>query len=149
MLITFTNPLEIHRINKIISESKSVWGYDEEYLKAAIPLIQIDSNWISKNKAYSIYDDELVGFLGIEVSESSWHLEHLWITPSKMRSGLGKYAVQFMLSEAKTAGIKSIYLFPDPPVEGFYSKVGADFTGKHVPSRIHCGPLFNEMVFRI
>lgn len=141
---------QIPLINSIIERSKRYWNYSESYLEAAIPLIQIDINWLKRHLGYSIFDDnELVGFLGVEQGQGVWTLDHLWVSPNKIRCGLGKKAIDFIISEAQKFHVTKIYLLPDPPAEGFYLRQGAQQTGKVVQSRVKDGPLFNEMVFEL
>ena len=141
---------QIPLINSIIDRSKRYWDYIEAYLQAAIPLIQIDISWLQKHLGYSIFDNnELVGFLGVEQEENTWTLDHLWVAPHKIRCGLGKKAIDFIVSEAQKFHIAKIFLLPDPPAEGFYLRLGAQLTGKVVQSRVKDGPLFHEMVFAI
>lgn len=150
VFIDLSNEQDISLINSIIECSKRYWDYSEDYLKAAIPLIQIDAKWLHKNRGYSIFDDdELVGFLGVQQDKDSWVLDHLWISPGKIRTGLGSKAVDFIVREAQKANITKILLLPDPLSEGFYLRKGAHHTGKVVQSRVKEGPLFQEMVFEI
>ncbi len=143
-----TTKEELSILNAIISRSKSFWNYDEAYLKEAIPLIQITESWIDQHEGYSIYCDQILcGFMGIEKLETHWKLEHLWIDPVKIKQGLGAKALSYLLKIAKDQNIKIIYLLPDPPAEGFYKKLGAQFTGKTIHSRVINGPSFREMQF--
>jgi len=141
---------EIPLINSIIESSKRYWDYSESYLQAAIPLIQIDASWLQERLGYSIFDSkELIGFLGVEEEHGSWTLEHLWVSPNRIRSGVGRMAIDFIMKEAKMFDVAMIYLLPDPPAEGFYLRQGARLTGKVVQSRVKDGPLFHQMVFKI
>lgn len=150
MHIDLSSEKEVASINAVIDRSKRYWNYSEAYLTAAIPLIQIDPTWLHMHRGYSIYEeDELVGFLGVEQEQNYWTLDHLWISPHKIRTGVGRKGVNFILSEARKFNIAKIFLLPDPPAEGFYSRLGAVRTGKVVQSRVHDGPLFHEMVFEL
>ncbi len=140
---------DLSELNKIVVASKSFWKYDENYLKTAIPLILITKDWLDKNEGYSIFTDDLAGFMGFEISNLTLKLEHLWIHPSKMKQGLGKSAIKFLLELTRSRGLQRITLLPDPPAEGFYSHLGATFTGTVVQSRVAGGPLFKEMIFNL
>ena len=85
--------------------------------------------------------------MGFEISNLTLKLEHLWIHPSKMKLGLGKSAISFLLALAKSRGLQRITVLPDPPAERFYSHLGASFTGSTVQSRVEGGPLFKEIIF--
>lgn len=54
MKISRSNSREIPKINEIIAASKNVWKYDERYLKAAIPLLLINEDWLSRNTGYDL-----------------------------------------------------------------------------------------------
>ena len=150
MGIELSTEQEVTRLNSIIERSKRYWDYSEAYLEAAIPLIQIDARWLQENRGYSIFEEnELIGFLGVVQDKDFWTLDHLWISPSKIRTGIGRQAVDFMVKEAQKFHITKIFLLPDPPAEGFYLRQGARRTGKLVQSRVKDGPMFHEMVFEI
>lgn len=141
---------ELFQLNELISRSKSFWDYDQDYLKAAIPLIAITESWLQQNEGYTLYDqNEILGFLGIKTFENFWELEHLWIDPKKIRKGYGQTAINHLCTIALAKNIKMISLLPDPPAEKFYLKLGATFTGKKVSSRVLNGPVFHEMVFKL
>lgn len=148
MEIKKTNASEIIVINQLISRSKSYWNYNSDYLKAAIPLIQITESWLQQHEGYTLSDnEEVIGFLGIEKFDNFWKLEHLWIDTVRIRQGYGRSAIEYLFSIAKEQNIKFINLFPDPPAEKFYLNLGAKLTGKKTPSRIPNGPIFHEMIF--
>lgn len=140
---------DIPAINAVIKASKSYWPYDPKYVEEALKLLCIDTQWLDNHLGYTIFCDHVCGFMGVEIHEVQWHLEHLWINPSHIRRGLGRLAVNRLLQEADKAGIHKITLLPDPPAEDFYLKLGAEFTDKKYPSRIVGGPLFQEMQFRL
>lgn len=139
---------EISQLNQIISRSKSFWNYDQDYLKAAIPLIQITEAWLLKHEGYTLREDkDILGFIGIEIFDSYWKLEHLWIDLKKIRKGYGRKSIHFLCQVAREQKITKILILPDPPAENFYLNLGAEFTGKKIVSRIPNGPIFQEMIF--
>lgn len=142
------SPDEIPLINRIISDSKSFWKQGEEYLAKALPLLTIDQEWIDVNRGFAIYNEDLIGFLGIEIHEGQWFLEHLWISPARLGENIGTRAIELLKAQAETHRIERVLVFPEPPSEGFYLKMGARYTGRKVQSRIAGGPEFREMEFR-
>jgi GNAT superfamily N-acetyltransferase len=150
MEIKKTNLKDLLEINQLISDSKSFWNYDKEYLNSAIPLIQVSKAWLQEFEGYTLYDSkDICGFLGFEFKEGKCKLEHLWVKVEKIRKGLGSKAIIFMLEKARKRNIQNIYVFPDPPAEGFYLKLGAKYTNVVVTSRVTNGPEYREMVFQI
>jgi hypothetical protein len=57
--------------------------------------------------------------------------------------------MDWLLVFAKQKRCSEIRLLPDPPAEGFYQKMGAQFSGKKVQSRVEAGPLFQEMIITL
>ena len=150
MKIKKTTFNEIEYLNQLITRSKSFWNYDQEYLNAAIALIQITEAWLHTHEGFTLSDNgKIIGFLGIEIFDIFWKLEHLWIDPDKIRQGFGKKAIQYLCTLAREKNMTKILLLPDPPAEIFYSHLGAQFTGVRVPSRVPNGPDFQEMVFYV
>src|SRR5665648_177744 len=134
---------ELPAINDLISRSKSFWSYDEDYLRQAIPIIQVTEQWLKDHEGYSIYLEELVGFMGLEIEGENVTLRHLWIHPDMVRKGFGTKIVNYLRELSRERGFQSIRFISEPPAEGFYRKLGAEFTGEVVPSKVKGGPLFH------
>jgi GNAT superfamily N-acetyltransferase len=142
---------EIQQINALIIRSKAHWNYSQRYLDASRSFLAVTKEWISQNFGNNIIDnhDQIVGFLGVEITNQSCYLEHLWIDPPFIGRGFGKDAVGWLHVFAQEKGCSEIRLLPDPPAEGFYEKMGALFSGKKVQSRVEDGPLFQEMIINL
>jgi len=61
--------------------------------------------------------------------------------PTRCRCGVLESAVQQRHRRQRS--------LPDPPAEGFYSRLGFVGTGEQVPSRVHGGPLFSVYRLRL
>ena len=66
--------------------------------------------------------------------------------PTCLKMGIGKNAIYFILKKYSELNVDKLFIFPDPPAEGFYLKCGARFTGEKFPSRVENGPEFSKMV---
>jgi GNAT superfamily N-acetyltransferase len=126
---------DIESINRVIAASKAYWQYSDDYLREAIPLIQISDEWINRHKGWVIENDSIEGFMGVIAESDGWLLEHLWIHPNAIRSGLGRKALDFLFQIARNNGVQRMRLLPDPPAEEFYRKHGAIYSGLVVSSR--------------
>lgn len=141
---------DIPQLNSIITRSKTHWNYPIPYLTLALPLILLNPSWIENNEGYTlIYEGIPIGFLGFKPGKNSIYLEHLWIDPPYIGQGHGRRAIEFLMAIGRERNIPTINLYPDPPAEGFYQRLGAVYTGTKVPSRIEGGPLFQEMLFTL
>jgi len=133
----------IESINSLIRNSKSFWDYPKSYLERAIPLLMVDESYLNTNCSFEIrIDDELVGFIAFAKKGNERHLDHLWIAPSRIKTGIGHQALLFTESLAQELGWSELFTYPDPPAEMFYLKNGFIDTGRRIPSRIEGGPEF-------
>jgi transcriptional regulator len=144
MKIVRAETKSIPNINQIIRSSKAIWNYPSEYLNAALPLLEIDENYLTENLAFEILEnnDKTIGFFAIAEKEGDKYLDHLWIEPSRLRKGIGRMACDFIFQLAAKKGWSRIFVFPDPPAVGFYEKLGFENTGESVTSRVSGGPIF-------
>ncbi len=141
---------DLAEANALIQASKAHWKQGEAYLGVALKLLQLDEAWIEGNLLFGLFEEnELLGVIGIDKGKEEWHLEHLWIRPDCIGQGLGEMAVAHIKHLAKCQGVSKVLMFPEPPSEGFYEKMGAVYTGKRVPSRIDGGPEFREMSWQL
>ena len=68
-------------------------------------------------------------------------LDHFWIEPSRVRTGLGREMFAEVLRVAERRAWPRIVLYADPPSEGFYLALGFRQIGEKA-SRIAGGPIF-------
>jgi GNAT superfamily N-acetyltransferase len=130
-------------INGLIERSKSYWNYPKDYLRAALPLLFVDSTYLSNSFSFEIRNKGvIVGFFAISDKNGEKYLDHLWIEPSLIRKGLGRKAVNFIDILAKERLWKSMITLPDPGASEFYRKLGFEDTGITKPSRVANGPSF-------
>jgi GNAT superfamily N-acetyltransferase len=110
-------------------------------------LLMIGSSYLADNTAFEIrMNEELVGFFAFAMKGSERHLDHLWIAPKHIKTGIGRQALQYTDKLAQEQGWTELLTYPDPPAEAFYLKNGYIDTGLRMPSRIEGGPQFS--VFR-
>lgn len=144
MKIVRAEAKSIPSINRVIRASKSVWSYSSDYLNAALPLLEVDLDYLTENLAFEIleHNGDTIGFFSIVEKDGDKYLDHLWIEPSRLRKGAGRMACEFIFQLAARKGWNRLFVLPDPPAVGFYEKLGFVSTGQSIPSRVSGGPLF-------
>jgi ribosomal protein S18 acetylase RimI-like enzyme len=70
-------------------------------------------------------EQRLVAFYGLEFRTDVAHLEHLWVEPAHIGSGLGRKLLALACEDARNNGYTVIELVADPNAEGFYLRQGA------------------------
>ena len=136
---------DLEAYNRLIARSKAVWPWPPGYLDAALPLLRIDQAYLVRNLALTIQEDgRPAGFAAFILEPRQALLDHFWIEPDRIGLGLGRRAFQQMIRLVSARGIRTLSVYPDPPAEPFYEKLGFVAVGDPVPSRIAGGPPFRS-----
>ena len=129
--------------NVLIRRSKGVWSWPNGYLENALRLLRITSDYLDRSSSYEIlYDRELVGFCSVVDGDDRPILDHLWIEPTHIGRGAGRFVISQLIAIFQASGTFAIDVWPDPPAEGFYTRLGFEATGDMLASRIVDGPAF-------
>jgi len=133
----------VEQINAVIEAAKRSWNYDEGYLDAAIPLLRIDEEYLSRRACFEAHlNRRIVGFAAVEKRDPVLAvLEHLWVLPTLQRCGIGRTLFAKCSDAVRQEGCRVMQIVSDPPAEGFYRKLGAKLIGES-PSRVRGGPVF-------
>jgi GNAT superfamily N-acetyltransferase len=150
LAIAHVNQRDLPTINSLIERSKKHWAYTAEYLEQAIPLLRIDERYLADNLCWKLVDDQhrIAGFASV-VEKPALLLDHLWINPDRLGEGLGTMAIQHIQKIAADFHWADISVFPEPPSEGFYVRLGFIDTGVRVASRVSGGPVFSKYSLRL
>jgi GNAT superfamily N-acetyltransferase len=57
-------------------------------------------------------------------------LEHLWVTPEHMGTGVGRALFEHAVRRAASMGAETLKIEADPNAEGFYLRMGARRVGE-------------------
>ena len=148
MQITPAADENLDEINALMARSKAYWDWSPEYLDAALRLMVLCSHYLRENLCFEVREDgELVGFLSVKDDPQGPVLDNLWVDPRRIGQGLGRRACEFLFRLALRKRWPALYVVPDPPAEGFYSRMGFVDTGAREASRVPGGPVFS--VFKI
>ncbi len=130
-------------INALIDASKRTWPYDPAYLAAAMPLLRIDTSYLSRAVCLEARDGaSLLGFSAmVREPDGVVVLEHLWVAPAAQRQGVGSKLWARCLEICRSRGWKQLRVASDPPAEGFYLHHGFTRVSER-RSRIRGGPPF-------
>jgi GNAT superfamily N-acetyltransferase len=102
------SPGDADALTRIAFASKQYWGYPER--------------WISRWS----------GFYALSGAGYELELEHLWVMPAWIGSGVGRLLFEHAMDRATSRGAKHVEIEADPNAEGFYLRMGARRTGENV-----------------
>jgi N-acetylglutamate synthase-like GNAT family acetyltransferase len=133
-------PDEAEVLTEIAHAAKRHWGYPENWIEHWKNDLTITPDFIRKNEMYvAVSGEEIVGCCAIVFSDKLTELEHMWIRPEHMGTGVGRALFTRARERAADLKIPSMELSADPNAEGFYQRMGAQRIGE-VKSEIEGKP---------
>jgi N-acetylglutamate synthase-like GNAT family acetyltransferase len=117
-------------LTNIAHDAKRYWGYPEHWIKHWQDELTISNDFVSENEVYVLAsDDEVRGFYALVVRKDKAELEHLWVAPKHIGTGVGKELFLHAMQRAAGRDISEVEISADPNAEGFYKKMGAHRIG--------------------
>lgn len=130
--IVRARPEQAARLTQIAHAAKSYWGYPAQWIELWHNQLTITAAYIQEQAVYAAEDEEgvLVGFYGLLHEAETATLDHLWVEPRSLRSGVGRALFAHAVQMAAEAGATRLEIESDPNAEGFYHKMGAETIGE-------------------
>ena len=126
MTIRRALPEEATTLTQIALDAKRYWGYPEHWIKHWESDLTISSEFIRDNHVYVAEDlGEIRGFYALCISGDKAELEHMWITPACIGTGIGKELFLDAMERAAAFNVRDVELTADPNAAGFYERMGA------------------------
>jgi len=121
---------EAATLTQIALDAKRHWGYPENWIKHWESDLTISPEFILKNHVYVAEEDgEIRGFYALCLADNNAELEHMWVTPAYIGTGIGKELFLDAMDRAATMNVNGVELTADPNAAGFYSRMGATQIG--------------------
>lgn len=124
-------PEEAATLTQIALDAKRYWGYPEHWIKHWEADLTVSSDFIRDNPVYvAEKEGEIHGFYALCVSGNKAELEHMWVTPGSIGTGIGKELFLDAMDRATTLEVREIEISADPNAAGFYERMGASQIGE-------------------
>jgi GNAT superfamily N-acetyltransferase len=118
-------------LTEIAHDAKRHWGYPEHWIKHWESDLTISPDFIRDNYVYVADEDgEIQGFYALSVAGSKAELEHMWVKPDRIGTGLGKDLFLDAMERAAALNVNAIEMSADPNAAGFYKHMGATQIGE-------------------
>ena len=131
--VRLAKPEEAGALTDLAHESKRHWGYPENWISHWKDALTITPEYIAANQVFVAEDDEsIIGFYALVVSGDRAELDHMWVSPDHLGTGVGKALFVHAMRAAKGQSLSEVEILSDPNAEGFYQKMGAYRTGESV-----------------
>ena len=118
-------------LTQIALDAKRHWGYPEHWIKHWESDLTISAEFITSNHVYVAEDEgEIRGFYALCLVDEKAELEHLWVRPSHIGTGIGKELFLDAMERAAKLNVNEVELSADPNAAGFYKRMGASQVGE-------------------
>lgn len=117
---------EAAALSAIAHDAKRYWGYPETWIQHWEEDLIISSDFIRDNLVYvAEREGEVIGFYALVVGHQRAELEHMWVAPSHIGTGVGKELFVHAMQRAAGENVAAVEISSDPNAEGFYERMGA------------------------
>ena len=124
-------PEEASTLTTIALEAKRHWGYPEHWIKHWESDLTISADFIRDHHVYVVETEgEIRGFYALCVGDRNAELEHLWVTPALIGTGIGKELFLDAMERAAALEVRDVEIVADPNAAGFYERMGATQIGE-------------------
>jgi GNAT superfamily N-acetyltransferase len=126
-------PEEAERLTRIAHDAKRHWGYPEHWIKHWQDDLTISPDFVAANQVYVAESEgDLLGFYALIVRSDKAVLDHMWVVPEHIGTGVGKELFIHAMRNAAGQDLSEVEISSDPNAEGFYKKMGAYRIGESV-----------------
>lgn len=133
MIIRRALTTEAATLTQIAQDAKRYWGYPEHWLKVWDDDLTIRPDFVDNNAVYVAEENgNVLGFYALIPGGEKAHLDHMWVAPAHIGSGVGKELFLHAMQNAAGQNFSSVEISSDPNAEGFYQKMGAHRIGETV-----------------
>ena len=117
-------------LTNLAHDAKSYWGYPEDWIKRWQHELTVSEDFVKENEVYvCVSEGEVHGFYSLILRGEKAELEHLWVAPQHIGTGVGKELFLHAMRHAASRDVSEVELSADPNAEGFYKKMGAHRIG--------------------
>jgi len=131
MEILRATPGDAETLTRIAFAAKRYWGYPERWISQWKESLTITPDFVRRNEVYvATLDKEIVGFYALAGAGRRIELEHLWVSPEHIGTGVGRALFDHAVRNAASLGAETLGIEADPNAEGFYERMGARRVGE-------------------
>jgi GNAT superfamily N-acetyltransferase len=122
---------EAQTLTQIALDAKRYWGYPEHWIKHWESDLTISPEFIKNNQVFVAESEgEIRGFYALSLNGPKAELEHMWVMPQYIGTGVGKELFLDAMDRAAALNVRQIEILSDPNAAGFYEHMGATRVGE-------------------
>lgn len=121
------------QLTQLAHEAKRHWGYPEHWIDHWDDALTITPEYVEANPVFVAEEDNrILGFYAMVIRGDQAELDHMWVSPDHMGTGVGRALFVHAMSAAAGRNISEVEILSDPNAEGFYEKMGAYRSGESI-----------------
>jgi ribosomal protein S18 acetylase RimI-like enzyme len=122
-------------LTRLAHASKRHWRYPEQLIRLWRRDLTVAPDALVRLPAYcAVRGSRVVGFYAVSGGRGTRELDHLWVRPASIGSGVGRRLFAHLVRTMRARGASRLRIPSDPHAEGFYRRMGARRVGT-IPSR--------------
>jgi GNAT superfamily N-acetyltransferase len=126
-------PHDADALTRIAFAAKRYWGYPESWIQHWRDSLTITREFVRNNGVYAaVSGGGPCAFYALTGAGGELELEHLWVSPGWIGSGVGRLLFEHAMREATRREANAVAIEADPNAEGFYLRMGARRVGENV-----------------
>jgi GNAT superfamily N-acetyltransferase len=126
-------PSDSRVLTEIAHAAKRHWGYPEGWIALWSEALTMTPEFVAANEVYVATEgDEALGFYTLLLSGDRALLEHMWVHPVGIGTGIGRTLFNHAVRTASTFNAAEMEIESDPNAEGFDLRMGARRVGEVV-----------------
>jgi GNAT superfamily N-acetyltransferase len=125
------SPADADALTKIAYDAKRHWGYPENWIQHWQDDLTIQPEFVAANQVFvAEREGDLLGFYALIMRDDKAELDHLWVAPAHMGTGVGKELFIDAMRRSAGENVSAVGILSDPNAAGFYQKMGAYRVGE-------------------
>lgn len=125
------HPDQAELLTAIAHAAKRHWNYPDEWVEQWKLDLTITPEFITQNEVFvAVVDEQVAGCCALVLTDSLAEIEHMWMRPEHMGTGIGRALFTHAKQRAEERGARVLELSADPNAEGFYAHMGAKRIGE-------------------
>ena len=123
-------PSDSDELTRIAHAAKRHWGYSEQLIRHWEPDLTLRPGFVARQPAYcAVERSRPVAFYALSGRGRCRELEHMWVHPRRIGSGVGTLLFAHLINRLRIMGVTHLRIASDPNAEGFYIRMGARRVG--------------------
>ena len=87
-------------LTQLAHNAKRHWGYPEHWIQHWQDDLTITPDFVATNQVFvAEEDDQVLGFYALIIRQDKAELDHMWVAPEHIGSGVGKQLFLYSVSE--------------------------------------------------